>query len=75
MRVGDLLVIYSDGIPDATNEFDQPFGEERLLSLVRELRDRPATEIIEGVVAAVQEHEGETEQLDDLTLVVVKRLE
>jgi sigma-B regulation protein RsbU (phosphoserine phosphatase) len=75
LRVGDLLIIYSDGIPDATNEFDQPFGEEKLLSMVKELRDRPAMEIIDGIIAAVQEHEGETEQLDDLTLVVVKRLE
>jgi sigma-B regulation protein RsbU (phosphoserine phosphatase) len=75
LRVGDLLIIYSDGIPDATNEFDQPFGEDRLLELVREKSEQPAVEIIDEVVKAVQEHEGETEQLDDLTLVVVKRVE
>jgi serine phosphatase RsbU (regulator of sigma subunit) len=73
LNVGDLLVVYSDGIPDATNEFDQPLGEERLVSLIREYKDRPAVQIIDGVIEAVQEHEGKTEQLDDLTLVVVKR--
>ncbi len=75
LRVGDLLIVYSDGIPDATNEFDHPFGEDKLLSMVKEIRDLPAMAIIDGIITAVQEHEGDTEQLDDLTLVVVKRLE
>jgi sigma-B regulation protein RsbU (phosphoserine phosphatase) len=73
LNEGDLLLVYSDGIPDATNEFDRPFGEKNMISLVRQYRDRPAAAIIDGIVKAVQEHEGKTEQLDDLTLVVVKR--
>jgi len=73
LQAGDLLIIYSDGIPDATNEFDHPFGEERLISLVREFSERPALTIIDGIIDAVKEHEGKTEQLDDLTIVVVKR--
>jgi len=75
LNVGDLLIIYSDGIPDATNEFDQPFGEKRMVALTQELKDRPAMGIIDGLIEAVQEHEGRTEQLDDLTLVVVKRVQ
>lgn len=73
LGAGDLLVIYSDGIPDATNEFDQPFGESRFISLLRQVRDKPAAVIIDKIVEAVQEHESGTERLDDLTLVVVKR--
>lgn len=73
LDVGDLLIIYSDGIPDATNEFDHPFGEKRLVALTQELREKPAMEILDGIIEAVQEHEGATEQLDDLTLVVLKR--
>jgi sigma-B regulation protein RsbU (phosphoserine phosphatase) len=73
LNKGDLLVIYSDGISDATNEFDHPFGEERLISMVREHKDDPAVAIIDRIIEAVQKHEGDTEQLDDLTLVVLKR--
>jgi sigma-B regulation protein RsbU (phosphoserine phosphatase) len=73
LRAGDLLIIYSDGIPDANNQFDQPFGESRFVSLVRQFRDQPAAVIIDKIVEAVQEHESGTERLDDLTLVVVKR--
>jgi sigma-B regulation protein RsbU (phosphoserine phosphatase) len=71
---GDLLVVYSDGIPDATNEFDHPFGEDRLISLIREFKERPVVSIIDGIIDAVKDHEGTMEQLDDLTLVVVKRV-
>ena len=74
MGVGDTLVVFSDGIPDATNEFEHPFGEERLQELVQEHRDASAAELIDRIIRAVNEHEGETPQLDDLTLVVVRRV-
>jgi sigma-B regulation protein RsbU (phosphoserine phosphatase) len=73
LNPGDLLVVYSDGIPDATNEFDHPFGEDKLIALIREYRDRPVVSIIDGIIDAVKSHEGNMEQLDDLTLVLVKR--
>ena len=74
LNAGDTLLIFSDGIPDATNEFDHPFGEDRMRSLVHEHRNASATELIDRIIAAVNEHEGETPQLDDLTLVVVRRV-
>lgn len=70
---GEVLVVYSDGIPDATNEFDHPFGVDRLISLARQFREESAKQIMDNIIQAVQEHEGDTDQLDDLTLVVVKR--
>lgn len=73
LNSGDTLVVFSDGIPDATNEFDHPFGEDRLRSLVAEHRDAPAARLIDVIIQAVNEHEHETPQLDDLTLVIVKR--
>ncbi|HEX5131838.1 MAG TPA: GAF domain-containing SpoIIE family protein phosphatase [Candidatus Krumholzibacteria bacterium] len=74
MGAGDVLVIYSDGIPDAVNEFDSPFGEERLLACIRESAAGSAEEIMRRVVTAVRDHEQGAEQIDDLTIIVVKRL-
>jgi sigma-B regulation protein RsbU (phosphoserine phosphatase) len=74
LNAGDTLVVFSDGIPDATNEFDHPFGEDRLRDLVREHTNDSASALIDQIIDAVNKHEGETPQLDDLTLVVVKRL-
>ena len=70
---GDLLVIYSDGVPEAMNATKEQFGEERLCELLIQNRTHSATEIIDKVVAAVKHHAGSYPQSDDITLVVVKR--
>jgi sigma-B regulation protein RsbU (phosphoserine phosphatase) len=74
MDPGDTLIVYSDGITDAVNEFDQPFGEERLQECVRKFASDSAAHIMERVVEAVKAHERETPRIDDLTLLVVKRV-
>jgi serine phosphatase RsbU (regulator of sigma subunit) len=73
MEPGDLLLVYSDGIPDAVNEFDQPFGEERLIACLREGMSEPARAIVQRVIDAVRAHEQGAERIDDLTVIVVKR--
>jgi len=70
---GDMLVVYSDGVPDATNETDVQFGEERLDALIAEHHAGSAHDLIDHVMKAVNEHAGSAPQFDDLTLVVVKR--
>lgn len=74
MDPGDTLIVYSDGISDAVNEFDQPFGEERLQKAVTEHAGERAADIMKHVVDAVKAHERDTPRIDDLTLIVVKRL-
>jgi sigma-B regulation protein RsbU (phosphoserine phosphatase) len=71
---GDTLVVYSDGIPDAVNEFDQPFGEERLRDCVTQNAAQSAADIMARVVEAVRAHEGGAARIDDLTLLVIKRV-
>ena len=73
MRSGDVLIIYSDGITDATNSSEEAFGLERLISVVKEHREEPAATLTESIFKAVGEHVGDASQFDDLTLVVVKR--
>lgn len=73
LKAGDVLVIYSDGIPDANNDADKPFGEDQLISLAQQHKGEPAAVIMDRIIEAVQKHEGDTPQLDDLTLVVLKR--
>jgi sigma-B regulation protein RsbU (phosphoserine phosphatase) len=73
MEPGDILVVYSDGITDAVNEFDSPFGEERLASTIREAAPLPAAAMMQKIIDAVHTHEQGTPRLDDLTVIVVKR--
>jgi sigma-B regulation protein RsbU (phosphoserine phosphatase) len=74
MDPGDILVVYSDGITDAVNEFEQPFGEQRMRECVRKHAADSAATIIERVVDAVKAHERGTPRIDDLTLLVAKRV-
>lgn len=70
---GDLLVIYSDGITDATNEYEEQFGEEQLLEVLKGSTDLQPQELIEKITASVNQFAGGRPQMDDMTVVVVKR--
>jgi sigma-B regulation protein RsbU (phosphoserine phosphatase) len=72
---GDLLVAYSDGITDAVNENDEEFGEERLVELIKAHRGKTAHQLVDSIFEAVREHSGSAPQMDDMTLLVIRREE
>jgi serine phosphatase RsbU (regulator of sigma subunit) len=75
IRPGDLLVIYTDGVTERSTASEEEFGENRLVELLVTRKSAPAQEISEVVLASVDEFaSGEVPQ-DDMTLVVVKRLQ
>ncbi len=69
---GDVLVMFSDGLVEATNEDEEEFGEERLRAIIAENRLRSAAEIRDAVREAVRQFLGRRPLDDDLTLLVVK---
>lgn len=71
---GEVLVIYSDGISEAVNVLDEQFGEERLLEVMREHWQASASELVERVLVAVQQHAGSAPQADDMTIMIVRRV-
>lgn len=73
MDVGDILVVYSDGIPEAMNSANELYGEERLSELLVNSTKLSAGEIIDAVVNAAKKHAGTYPQSDDMTMLVVKR--
>ncbi|HSQ34679.1 MAG TPA: PP2C family protein-serine/threonine phosphatase, partial [Candidatus Binatia bacterium] len=73
LHPGDLLIVFSDGISEAVNGAGEEFGEARICDLAVANRDQPAAALIEEVFAAVSEHARNQPQMDDMTLVVVKR--
>jgi sigma-B regulation protein RsbU (phosphoserine phosphatase) len=72
VNVGDLLVLYSDGVVEATNASDEQFGEERLLASIRETSARPSVEIRDEILRRVYSFLGRVQPQDDLTLVVAR---
>ncbi len=69
---GDTLVIFSDGLVEATNGDGEEFGESRLAELIRGHRGRPAAEVRDAVLERVRDFIGPRPLDDDLTLLVVR---
>jgi sigma-B regulation protein RsbU (phosphoserine phosphatase) len=70
---GDVFIAFSDGITEPENEFGE-FGEERLIETVAAYRHLPLERICEHAVSAIQDWIGSTEQPDDITLVLARRI-
>ena len=64
------LLLFTDGITEASNARDEEFGEERLAQLASALRDRGAHELKNRILQTISSYSGGRAQ-DDATLVVV----
>ena len=74
LEVGDILILFSDGVTEAADPDDNDFGEERLANMVYKLRDRPATEIVEEIHKAVHVFTQGAPPADDITVVIARRV-
>jgi sigma-B regulation protein RsbU (phosphoserine phosphatase) len=70
---GHMLVLYTDGVTDTHNEGGAFFDQERLLDVVQAYAGRPAHEVRDNLLRAVQRFTGEASQFDDITLVIAVR--
>lgn len=73
MQNGDALLLYSDGLIEARNEFGDFFGEQRLNNLLPTLTGFSSTEIGVRLLSEVERFVGDARAHDDLSLVVLKR--
>ncbi|MCG3208477.1 MAG: hypothetical protein FOGNACKC_02082 [Anaerolineae bacterium] len=71
---GDMIIFYTDGVTEAMNAKEELFGEERLQSVIEARPHAGAQEMLDAIVAAVNEYTDETPQADDFTIFIVKRL-
>ena len=71
---GDVLVIYSDGVSEATNPGGEEFGPTRLYEVVARNMDASAGGIRDRIESALTKFCQGTPAADDITLVICKRL-
>ena len=71
----DLMVLYTDGLVEASNEHREEFGYERLKKLVDKHHDKQPEEIQKLIIEGVFEFIGKYQRLDDdYSLMVIKFL-
>ena len=72
LKSGDLLIYYTDGITEMFNSKDELFGEERLKEVVEKNSNCSPKEISDKIIWEVKAYAGEKEQMDDMTLLIIK---
>lgn len=73
LEPGDLLVLYTDGITEASNPEDVEFGSDRLLEVVSASRAKPVQQIEVDVLAALAQFVKGVPYADDRTFVLLRR--
>lgn len=73
LETGDFVLLYTDGVTDAVDGTQQPFGEARLRRALSEHRHLGAVEILAGLDQALRDFTGATPPYDDITLMLLKR--
>jgi phosphoserine phosphatase RsbU/P len=70
---GDSLVLYTDGVTEATDAGDVLFGEERLQACFADGAAPTAAHVVDLVLKAVRAFAGGAPQSDDITILALRR--
>jgi len=73
LKKDDLLVFYTDGVTEAWNKAEEDYGEEQLMKILKENREKQADEILLAIEKDVEKHVAGAPQSDDFTCVVLKK--
>lgn len=74
LNVGDVVILYTDGIPEAENLQGKRYGLDRLCEVARLHVHHSAREIQQVIIADLKQYIGTQKIYDDITLLVLKQL-
>lgn len=69
---GDLILLLTDGIEEASAPDGTLFGLSRILDTVRSNRSKPAQQIVQTLYETVRAFANNAPQLDDITAILIK---
>lgn len=70
LNKGDRLFLYTDGVPEATNEENELFGEERLLVFMNKNFEVTPTKLLPKFKKEIDKFVGKAPQFDDITMLM-----
>jgi sigma-B regulation protein RsbU (phosphoserine phosphatase) len=74
LRPGDSILLYTDGVTDATGEGQQQFGMDRLRCVLIDHQPAPVADMVAVLERTIDDFTGGAMQFDDITILAVKRL-
>ena len=69
LHPGDRIYVYTDGVPEATNEKDELFGVDRMLKSLNSHRDDSLKQLLPHVKEDIDTFVGAAPQFDDITML------
>ena len=70
---GDVVIYYTDGVTETENVDDEYYEEDRLVEDSKACKDSDAEGILKYLHEAVMRFQGEADQFDDLTLLILRK--
>jgi phosphoserine phosphatase RsbU/P len=74
-KVGDLVLLYTDGVSEAVNEAGEELGREGLMSMAQALDPSSAEVFGEQLVEALRRFRGSVAPADDETIIVLESVD
>lgn len=71
-RKGDVFVLYTDGVTEAMDKKGRMYGQDRLVSVIKEHKDLSSDNLLKAVEKDVKHFEPKSMQHDDITMIVAK---
>lgn len=75
LQSGEAVFLYTDGVTEAEDAYHHLFGEEATLAALADARShkvRSAKGFVDHMYEAIERHAHDTEQSDDITMLVVE---
>jgi len=72
LNSGDLIYMFSDGLPDQNNAARQKFGMKRLTELILSIYKEPLSMQRDIIIEELRAHQGNEPQRDDITMIGIK---
>lgn len=72
LAIGDAVLLFTDGVAEARDDNGRLYEDTRMIEALEQLRDRPAAQLLEGLLADVNAF-AQGPLSDDVALVLLRR--
>lgn len=73
LNAGDTVLLYTDGFTEGRNLANEEFSEEGLINLLKKHTKSNAPELMDTICTELKTFTSGTDQMDDMTLIIIKR--
>ena len=72
LNEGDMLFLYTDGVTEANENYNEFYGEDRLREVINKNKDEKLSDIIKEVNRDIDKFCNNSEQFDDTSMLIIK---